>query len=228
MTYVLHLALGDEFVMTTGAATTIRLRIVAALSDSIFQGELLMSEDNFIKLFPEHEGYRFFLIDIEQGKASAATGFLEDRLSDYGFDAGSAPERLASFHRVENTYLSTFQTLGGLGLLLGTLGLATVLLRNVLEMRRELALLRAMGYKPSHFTIMVVSENALLLLLGLFAGTACALLAIAPAFFSRGGRLPAYSLGLLLLLVLATGLAASLAATAAALRLPLLESLRSE
>jgi hypothetical protein len=32
----------------------------------------------------------------------------------------------------------------------------------------------------------------------------------------------------LLLLVLATGLAASLAATAAALRLPLLESLRSE
>jgi ABC-type antimicrobial peptide transport system permease subunit len=228
MTYVLHLGLGDEFVMTTGAATTIRLRIVAALSDSIFQGELLMSEENFIRSFPEHEGYRFFLIDMEQGNASVATGFLEDRLSDYGFDAGSAPERLASFHRVENTYLSTFQTLGGLGLLLGTLGLATVLLRNVLEMRRELALLRAMGYKPSHFTIMVVSENALLLLLGLFAGTACALLAIAPAFFSRGGHLPAYSLGLLLLLVLATGLAASLAATAAALRLPLLESLRSE
>ena len=30
--------------------------------------------------------------------------------------------RLASYHRVENTYLSTFQALGGLGLLLGTSG----------------------------------------------------------------------------------------------------------
>jgi len=35
----------------------------------------------------------------------------------------STPEKLAAFHRVENTYLSTFQALGGLGLLLGTLGL---------------------------------------------------------------------------------------------------------
>ncbi|HSE97166.1 MAG TPA: FtsX-like permease family protein, partial [Blastocatellia bacterium] len=95
-------------------------------------------------------------------------------------------------------------------------------------MRRELALLKAMGYKPSHFTVMVVSENALLLLLGLFGGTFCALLAIAPALVARGGRLPALSLGVLLLLVLIAGLAASLVATAAALRLPLLESLRSE
>ncbi|HET9529673.1 MAG TPA: FtsX-like permease family protein [Blastocatellia bacterium] len=228
MTYVLHLGLGDEFVLTTESAKQIRLRIVAALSDSIFQGELLMSEENFIRLFPEYEGYRFFLIDVLPEKSAEATRFLEDRLSDYGFDVVSAPERLAGFHRVENTYLSTFQTLGGLGLLLGTLGLATVLLRNVLEMRRELAVLKAVGYKPSHFTVMILSENALLLLLGLLAGAMCALLAIAPAFFSRGGHLPTLSLIVLLGLVLITGLAASLVATAAALRMPLLESLRAE
>ena len=69
----------------------------------------------------------------------------------FGGDATSTAERLARFHRVENTYLSTFQTLGGLGLLLGTVGLATVLLRNVLERRRELALLAAVGYRPEPF-----------------------------------------------------------------------------
>ena len=58
----------------------------------------------------------------------------------------SAVERLAAFHRVENTYLSTFQALGGLGLLLGTVGLSAIMFRNVLERRRELALLRAVGY----------------------------------------------------------------------------------
>jgi putative ABC transport system permease protein len=129
---------------------------------------------------------------------------------------------------VENTYLSTFQMLGGLGLVLGTLGMAAVLLRNVLERRRELALLRAVGYNSSHFTLMVVAENLLLLFAGLVTGTVCALLAIAPVFFARGAKLPPVSLGLLLLAVLVSGLTASLVATWAALRSPLLPALRAE
>ena len=118
--------------------------------------------------------------------------------------------------------------LGGLGLLLGTLGMAAVLLRNVLERRRELALLRAVGYDSSDFTLMVVAEDLLLLVGGLVTGTICALLAIAPVFFARGGGLPHVSLGLLLLAVLVSGLTASLVATWAALRSPLLPALRAE
>src|SRR5204863_129302 len=102
--------------------------------------------------------------------------------------------------------LSTFQMLGGLGLVLGTLGMAAVLLRNVLERRRELALLRAVGYNALHFTLMVASENALLLVGGLLTGTVCALLAIAPVFFSQHARVSGVSLGLLLLAVLVSGL----------------------
>jgi putative ABC transport system permease protein len=118
--------------------------------------------------------------------------------------------------------------LGGLGLALGTLGLAAVLLRNVLERRRELALLRAVGYNRRHFGIMILAENALLLACGLLTGTLCALLAIAPVVNARGGRLPFASLGLLLAAVVVAGLAASLVATAAALRAPLLAALREE
>jgi ABC-type antimicrobial peptide transport system permease subunit len=205
------------------------LRLVGTLSDSVFQSELLMADKNFLRLFPEQEGYRFFLIDTPAGsQSSEIAATLEDRLGDFGFDVVPTKERLANFHRVENTYLSTFQMLGGLGLLLGTLGLAAVLLRNVLERRRELALLRAVGYNSSHFTLMVIAENALLLLSGLVTGTVCALLAIAPVFFERGGRLPNISLGLLLLAVLISGLIASLLATWAALRSPLLPALRAE
>ena len=56
----------------------------------------------------------------------------------------------------------------------------------------------------------------------------CALLAIAPVFFSRGGSLPRVSLGLLLLAVLISGLVASFVATWAALKSPLLPALRAE
>jgi ABC-type antimicrobial peptide transport system permease subunit len=227
LTYVLHLKVGDELVIDH-ATGPLRLRIVGALSDSIFQSELLMSEKNFLKLFPEQEGYRLFLVDVPSTQAGKVSTVLEDRLSDFGFDVVSTEERLANFHRVENTYLSTFQMLGGLGLALGTLGMAAVLLRNVFERRRELALLRAVGYNSSHFAAMVITENVLMLCFGLAVGFVCALLAIAPVLFERGGRLPNFSLGLLLLAVLLSGAIASLVATLAALRSPLLPALRAE
>jgi ABC-type antimicrobial peptide transport system permease subunit len=228
LTYVLHLKLGDDFLLEQNGKEAIRLRIVAALSDSLFQSELIMSEKNFLNAFKDEGGYGFFLLDVQPENQTAVTAGLEDKLTDYGFDVMSTSERLASFHRVENTYISTFQTLGALGLLLGTLGLATVLLRNVLERRKELALLKAIGYNAQHFALMVIAENAFLLVCGLVTGTACALLAIAPAFMARGGHLPTVSLLLLLLAVLITGLLASVFATRAALRLPLLASLRAE
>jgi ABC-type antimicrobial peptide transport system permease subunit len=227
LTYVLHKKLGDELVLTRNEGP-VRVRFVGALTDSVFQSELVMSEKNFLRLFPDQPGYRLFLIDAPDHEVSTVTATLEDRLADYGFDAVSTGERLANFHRVENTYLSTFQMLGGLGLILGTLGMAAVLLRNVFERRKELALLRAVGYNSSHFTTMVFAENALLLFLGLATGTICALLAIAPVFFDRGGRLPSISLGFLLLAVLLSGLAASVIATWVALRSPLLPALRAE
>jgi ABC-type antimicrobial peptide transport system permease subunit len=228
MTYVLHRSLNDVITVSASDGSVARLRIVAALSDSIFQSELLMSEKNFLRLFPEEQGWRFFLIDAAPQRAEAVTQLLEDKLSDYGFDVTSTSEKLAGFHQVENTYLSTFQTLGGLGLLLGTVGLAAVLLRNVLERRREFALLRATGYQQSHLALMVVAENALLLGCGLLSGIICALLAVAPAFIARGGQLSFVSLLLLLVAALVTGLAASLVAVLAVLRLPLLSELRAE
>ena len=227
MTYVLHRKLGDEMVVPRPGGDPIRLRFVAALADSIFQSELLVSETNFLRLFPDQGGYGLFLLDGAPEGLASASGVLEEQLSEFGFDVTSTAERLASFHKVENTYLSTFQTLGGLGMVLGTLGLGTVLLRNVLERRRELAVLRAVGYNSGHFAFMIIVENAFLVFMGLVTGAISALVAIGPAFFSRGGHVPALSFGLLLV-VLVIGLLASVAATVAALRMPLLPSLRSE
>ena len=120
------------------------------------------------------------------------------------------------------------QTLGGLGLLLGTIGLAAVLIRNALERRRELALLRAVGYRRSHLSLMLMAENGLLLVSGLATGTVTALVAIVPALVSRGSPLPAQGILVLLLGVLLLGLAVSRLAVALVHRLPLLATLRAE
>ncbi len=227
ITYVLHKQLGEDVVIAHGDRA-VRLRLVAALSDSIFQGELLMSDANFTRLFPEQEGFRFLLVDAPAAGAGEIAKGIEEGAGDFGADAVSTAERLAEFHAVENTYLSTFQTLGGLGLLLGTIGLAAVVLRNVLERRRELALLAAVGYEWVHMFVIVVAENLLLLAWGLAIGTACALIAITPAAAEHGGRLPVTSSGWLVVAVFAAGLLSSVIATRAALRTPLLAALRSE
>ena len=48
-----------------------------ALDDSIFQGELLISEKNFLRVFPGQPGYRFFLIELPvQTNAAEVTSQL--------------------------------------------------------------------------------------------------------------------------------------------------------
>jgi ABC-type antimicrobial peptide transport system permease subunit len=104
-----------------------------------------------------------------------------------------------------------------------------VLLRNVLERRRELALLGAVGYSRSRLFIIVIAESAFLLTCGLVTGTVCALVAIAPAASARGGRPPSgVGLWLLLFAVFGTGMVSSIVATKAAMQAKLLESLRAE
>jgi len=228
MTYVLHRRLGEDIVVERGDRT-IRLRLVAALSDSILQGELVMAEGPFLELFPAQEGYQVLLVETAPEELEAVEAALADGLRDLGPTVVTTGDRLAQFHRVENTYLSTFQTLGGLGLLLGTIGLAAVLLRNVLERRRELALLGAVGYRRGDLLLLVLAENLLLLGGGLLAGAASAVLAITPALIERGGRLPLGRGGAILLAcVLVAGLLSSILAMRAATRAPLLASLRAE
>ena len=228
MAYALHRKLGEDMVVMQGGRE-IRLRFVAALRDSIFQSEVLMSQAHFTGLFPDQEGYQFLLGETPPDRTMAVADQVDDALIDFGAGVTTTAERRAAFHRVENTYLSTFQTLGGLGLLLGTVGFAVVLLRNALERRRELALLGAVGYRRRHFLLMAVAENTLLLAVGLAAGAVCAGLAIAPAIAERGGQLPLLSSGALLLFaVFTTGLLSSVVATRAALGSPLLESLRAD
>jgi ABC-type antimicrobial peptide transport system permease subunit len=192
------------------------------------QGALITGERAYQRAFPDAEGYRFFLIDAPPGREAAVSEALESRLSDFGLDVTEAAVRLRAYHQVENTYIATFQTLGALGLVLGTVGLGAVLLRNAFERRRELALLQAVGFRSADLRRMVLSENALLLGLGLLAGLLPALVAVLPALRERGGGLPLLAVGGLLAALAVVGFFTTLAAVAVVRRLPLLSSLRSE
>ena len=228
LTYVFHLKLGDDFVFTPQGHEPVRLRIVGTLADSVLQSELIIGERHFVRLFPQHEGYRVWLIDAAEADASALTTVLEDRLADFGVDVTDTRSRLAAYHQVENTYLSTFQALGALGLLLGTLGLAAVLARNVVERRRELGLLAAIGFTPRHLRTLVTAESLLLVGTGVAIGTSAALIAMAPALAERGLGAPFGGLLWLIGAVVVTGLLSSFGAVRLATSVPVVQALKNE
>ncbi len=226
--WILHSGLGQDVEFESDNGEPLRLRIVGLLATSIFQSELLISEEMFLRHFPDHPGFGFFLGETAPDRFDSLATDLESRFSAYGLDTASAAQRLAEFQAVENMYLTTFEVLGGLGLLLGTLGLAVVLLRNTLERRGELAILRSFGYRRSTLGWMVVAENAFLLGIGLAIGSASGLIAVAPYLVTGGIEVPWASLAGILAAVFAVGLLASIAAVAGSVRVPLLPALKAE
>lgn len=228
VTWMLKSGLGKELKTPDWQGRERELKVAALLHDSVFQNGLLMSEKRFLELYPDSQGHSFFLIRAEPEKAKEVKALLEMALWDRGFEVTPAVERLASFLAVENMYLSTFQALGGMGLLLGTLGLAVVLLRSVWERRAELALLRALGYRRGTIGWLVLAENSFLLLLGLGLGTVTALVSVAPQALSSGGHIAWAGLLGMLGLSFVAGLVASSAATATTVRAALIPALRRE
>jgi ABC-type lipoprotein release transport system permease subunit len=226
--YSLHQGLGDVLQLTDGRGKPFPARIVGLLQNSIFQGDMLMSENHLLSRFPDVNGYRLFLVESPDANIRAVQSVLETALGDYGFDAEQTTARLADFFAVQNTYLSTFQTLGGLGLILGTFGLAAVQMRNVIERRGEMALLRAVGFSRRKLVRLVLLENAVLLTGGLSVGIGAALVAVLPHWISGDASTPWASLAVTLVLILAIGLLAGWLTSRVALRMPILAALRGD
>jgi ABC-type antimicrobial peptide transport system permease subunit len=203
------------------------------LENSILQGGLIVSEDNFLTLFKKAAGYRMFMLRSKSGtghqpQVEQSIAKLRERYSDLGLIIEPARERLAKFQQVQNTYISTFQTLGALGLLLGTMGLAAVQIRSLLERQKELGLMRSVGFSWRQISRLVLMENLLLLVFGLGGGLLAALVTTLPHYIIGGASIPWIDLAVLFGVILIFGLAAAILGTRMVYRIPIVESLRTE
>jgi putative ABC transport system permease protein len=219
---------GDTLGFQDESGRDFRVRLVGGLANSVFQGSILISQKHFQERFPSVVGTSVFLIDVPSGDGTVAGPRLRDALEDFGIEVSLARDRLAGFYAVENTYLSIFLLLGGLGLVLGSVGLGVVVMRNVLERRGELALLRAVGFSRSSLLCMLLWEHGLLFCGGTAAGAGAAALAVIPSLSSPGAPVSVLTLGLWLGVIAISGLAWIGVAAWIALRGDLVPALRGE
>ncbi len=226
--WILKKGLGDRISVPGKGGNQLQLQLVGLLAPSIFASELLISDADYRTYFGSDGGYRYFLVDTPDGATQGVREALSANLGELGLSVERTSNVLASFARVQNTYLAAFSTLGGLGLLLGTFGVVTVLLRNVVERRHELAMLLALGLRRRTVAGILVLENGLLLILGVAIGTVAALVAVAPHLISTLADVDWLQLAFTLVGCLVVGLGACLLAAALSVRGELISALRSE
>jgi ABC-type antimicrobial peptide transport system permease subunit len=174
---------GDVLLYQDESGNEVKVKLVGTIPTrlSVFQGSILISDESFTRIFPSEDGYRMFLIDAPDDLESGVISELKKDYDRFGLDVVTTLTRLKDFYTVESTYLAMFLVLGGIGLMLGTVGLAVVVLRNIYERRSELALLQAVGFNKRDLIRLIGMEYGCLVAAGLIIGSLTALVSMIPA-----------------------------------------------
>ena len=179
--WALKRKVGDVLPYVDEVGRAFDVRLAGVLRDSICLGHLSVDEARFLERFPSNPGYSLFLAEA---KDPAGVRTLRDRLAAAAADAGGRVELtrdvLAAFHQIENTYIAILNVLGSLGVILGSLGLAIVVARNLRERRGEFAVMAAIGIPGRVLARMVFSEFGRLIAWGLAIGAAASVIAVWP------------------------------------------------
>ncbi len=219
---------GDTLTYLDEKGKLFYIKLVAGLANSIFQGNIVIAENILMEKYPSLSGHRMFLIDVPPEQADLVSQSMSWAMQDLGIMVVSTADRLEAFNQIENTYLSIFLILGGFGLILGTIGLGIVVVRNILERRGELALLKAVGYSRRKIRDLILSEHIFLLLTGTACGFIASLIAVLPALMSPGMAVPYLTLTIMLMVIIGSGVIWTYMAIALATRGDLLPALRNE
>jgi ABC-type antimicrobial peptide transport system permease subunit len=199
--------IGDTLIVWSENGQQINIIISAGLKSSLFQGYVIIGDENFSRFFPSVSGSEVFLVDGRSELSDYYNEILTDRLSTFGARFEPASERLASFFVVTNTYLSVFSILGLIGMVLGVIGLGFILIRNFNQRKREFGLMMATGYSLKDIRGIIFMEQFRILLSGMLIGLISAFLATMPSVIS-GSEIPWINIVLMFILIVSAGLAA--------------------
>ena len=188
----LQSAVGKSLTLLGDQGQPIRCRIVGMLKRTVLQGAVIMDEATFVRLFPQRSGYRMFLIEAKGTPEAEVGTSLTDAGEPFGLSLTRTTDRMAEYASVENTYLSVFAALGGLGLLMGLAGTAIIVRRQLLATIKETALLQALGVPLQIMQKIRASEHA-------FGGLAGLLIGLLSAFWASVDTLAAQPLQVVML-----------------------------
>ena len=197
------------------------LQVVATTENTIWSGELLVRERDLLAMYPQASNQRYWLVDAPPGQSAA----LARLWARYGPQVDTNEDLLTRVLAAQKVYMYVLLLLGGLGVIMGTLGWMALIWRNVAARQSELALLRALGFSQQRILVMLLWEYGTPLLGGVILGTGLGVLIGLPVLTTLAALWPPMILAVVLVAGNLVGLRFLLGLH---LRGPLLSALRRE
>ncbi len=199
--------IGDTLMYVNENGKKLYLVLAGGLNASVFQGNILIAEKYFKENFPSVSGSKLMLVDAAEDKPDAVSKLLNNNFKDFGIEITKTNEKLSQFNSITNTYLSVFMILGGLGLIIGTIGIGIILFRNLIDRKQEIGMLMALGFSKQKIFNLIFYENLFLIIIGITIGLMSAFIGILPSFISGSFHIPdAYFILFLLIIIFTNAL----------------------
>lgn len=163
-------SIGDSIAYTNDRGQDIYLVLVAGLANSVFQGNLLIASHHFNQHFRQYQGTRVLLLEAPEDMSGEVSEELHYGLAAQGAAITKTTDRLATFDSVTNTYLDIFLSLGGIALILSTLGISVLVYANIYKQAPVFSMMQAIGIRRKIIRKQILAENMLLLSSGVLIG----------------------------------------------------------
>ena len=175
------LAAGDTLVYLNNSGKKIYLVLVAGLKNSVFQGNILISDKAFKTHFLTSQTRNIILIKSTTSNITSLETNLKMSLSDFGLFIQPTAERLKMFNKVTNAYLDIFLYMGFLALVVSIFGVFVVIYRSLSEQEQTLAILKVVGFNLRNIKGILVKEYLFIIVIALMAGTLAAIFGAIPS-----------------------------------------------
>jgi len=137
---------------------------------------LYTSEQTFNDVFGKPEFSRFYVKvqpGVDPGDMAKA---IESALVTTGAQAVSLKDEMEKQQATSTSFFYLIQGFMGMGLLVGTAAVGVIAFRSVVERRRQIGMLRAIGYTRGTVALSFIMESSFIALLGIATGVGLAVL----------------------------------------------------
>jgi putative ABC transport system permease protein len=157
---------------------TVELSLVGVIDSgpsANFSG-LYTSEQTFNDVFGKPDSSLFYVKvrpGVDPGDMAKA---IESALVTSGAQAVSIKDEMEKQQATSNSFFYLIQGFMGMGLLVGTAAVGVIAFRSVVERRRQIGMLRAIGYTRGSVALSFIMESSFIALMGIATGVGLAML----------------------------------------------------
>jgi len=168
--------IGDEVVMTdpqTGQGR--RLTVAAIAEDDLVANGAFVSAIGLVELFGERATPSRFYVSAPE--PDLAVGAIRSAFTEKGADATTVASLVDSILAQNSSFFTLMQQFVGAGLVIGVAGIGVIMVRAVRERRRQVGVLRSLGFPMAGVGEVMLFEAGFIALEGIVVGVAIALVA---------------------------------------------------